>query len=108
MEYMTSKHLLPALIPISMGIPVPGFGFGLGFSVMMEAVLLGMMGSVGLHDWGGWANTHIWVDPQEQMIGILMMQYIPSGTFPVTNDFCTAVYQALTATNFSRIILPKS
>jgi CubicO group peptidase (beta-lactamase class C family) len=97
-EYMASNHLPPALLPISMGKPMPGFGFGLGFSVMMDVALSGMMGSVGLHGWGGWANTHFWVDPKEQMIGILMMQYIPRGSDQVDdfrNDFRTAVYQAL-------------
>jgi CubicO group peptidase (beta-lactamase class C family) len=96
MELMTTNHLPPALIPIAMGEEqMPGFGFGLGFSVMMDVAQSGMMGSVGLHGWGGWANTHFWVDPQEQLIGILMLQYVPSGTYPVTNDFRTLVYQAL-------------
>ncbi len=96
MEYMTSNHLTPSLLPISMGEPWPGFGFGLGFSVMLDPPLAGMMGSAGLHGWGGWANTHFWVDAREKLIGILMLQYIPSGTHPVTNDFRTAVYQAIT------------
>lgn len=95
MELMTANHLPPALLPISMGNPWPGFGFGLGFSVILDIPLSGMMGSVGLHGWGGWANTHFWIESREQLIGILMMQYIPSGTYPVTNDFRTAVYQAL-------------
>lgn len=94
-EYMTANHLPPSLLPISMEGPWPGFGFGLGFSVMLDVALSGMMGSVGVHGWGGWANTHFWVDPKEQLIGILMLQYIPSGTHPVTNDFRTAAYQAL-------------
>ncbi|NJD59683.1 MAG: beta-lactamase family protein, partial [Anaerolineae bacterium] len=95
-EYMTCNHLHAALLPIVMGItPMPGMGFGLGYSVMMDVAQSGMMGSVGLHGWGGWANTHFWVDPREQLVGILMMQYIPSGTYQVTNDFRTAVYQAM-------------
>ena len=95
MELMTCNHLPEELLPISMGYPWVGFGFGLGFSVMMNVPLSGMMGSPGLHGWGGWANTHFWVDAIERLIGILMLQYIPSGTYPVTNDFRTAVYQAV-------------
>jgi CubicO group peptidase (beta-lactamase class C family) len=96
MELMTANHLPPALMPMAMGEEeMPGFGFGLGFSVMMDVARSGLMGSVGLHGWGGWANTHFWVDPQEQLIGILMLQYLPSGTHPVTSDFRTLVYQAL-------------
>jgi len=94
-DYMTANHLPSALLPITMDSPWPGFGFGLGFSVMLDPPLAGMMGSPGLHGWGGWANTHFWVDQVEQIIGILMLQYIPSGTYPVTNDFRTAVYQSL-------------
>jgi CubicO group peptidase (beta-lactamase class C family) len=96
MELMTTNHLPPALMPIAMGEEeMPGLGFGLGFSVMMDVAQSGMMGSVGLHGWGGWANTHFWVDPQEQIIGILMLQYVTSGTYPVRSDFRTLVYQAL-------------
>ena len=96
-ELMTTNHLPPALLPMAMGEEgMSGFGFGLGFSVVMDVAQSGMMGSVGLHGWGGWANTHFWVDSQEQLIGILMLQYIPSGTYPVTTDFRTLVYQALT------------
>jgi CubicO group peptidase (beta-lactamase class C family) len=95
-ELMTTNHLPPALLPIKMGAEqMPGFGFGLGFSVMMDVAQSGMMGSVGLHGWGGWASTHFWVDPREQLIGILMLQYIPGGTYPITSEFRTLVYQAL-------------
>ncbi len=95
-ELMTANHLPPALLPMAMGEEqMPGLGFGLGFSVMMDVAQSGWMGSVGLHGWGGWASTHFWVDPEEQLIGILMLQYIPSGTYPIRTDFRTLVYQAL-------------
>jgi CubicO group peptidase (beta-lactamase class C family) len=96
MDLMTTNHLPLALMPMTMGEEqMPGFGFGLGFSVMMDVAQSGMMGSIGLHGWGGWASTHFWVDPQEQLIGILMLQYIPSSIYPIRTDFRTLVYQAL-------------
>ncbi len=94
-ELMTTNHLPPALLPTMAEQEMSGFGFGLGFSVMMDVAQSGMMGSIGLHGWGGWASTHFWVDPRERLIGILMLQYIPSGTYPVRTDFRTLVYQAL-------------
>lgn len=94
-EYMTQNHLPDALLPIEMGEPWPGLGFGLGFSVIMDPAQVGVVNSVGSHGWGGWASTNFWIDPQEQLIGILMTQLIPSGTYPVSDDFRTAVYQAL-------------
>lgn len=93
---MTTNHLPPTLLPIAMGEEqMPGFGFGLGFSVLIDAAQAGIMASVGTHGWGGWASTKSWIDPQEQLIGILMLQYIPSDTYPIREDFRTLVYQAL-------------
>jgi CubicO group peptidase (beta-lactamase class C family) len=95
MELMTTNHIPPALLPLEMVDPWPGFGFGLGFRVLLDVPQAGVMGSVGSHGWAGWASTYFWVDPQEQLIGILLLQYIPSGTYPISEDFRTAVYQAL-------------
>ena len=95
-DLMRANHLPPNVFPIAMGAePMPGFGFGLGFSVMMDVALTGLIGSTGLYGWGGWAKTHFWVDPQDQIIGLLMTQYIYDGTHPAISDFRTLVYQAL-------------
>jgi CubicO group peptidase (beta-lactamase class C family) len=95
-ELMTTDHLPPGLLPIAMGEEqMPGFGFGLGFSVLIDAAQAGIVASVGTHGWGGWASTKFWIDPQEQLIGILMLQYISSRTHPIREDFRTLVYQAL-------------
>ena len=52
----------------------PGTGFGLGFSVRLAAGLDTLPGSVGLYSWGGIAGTTFWVDPQQDMFAILMIQ----------------------------------
>jgi CubicO group peptidase (beta-lactamase class C family) len=95
MELMTINHMPPTLLPLEMVEPWPGFGFGLGFRVLLDVPQAGLMGSVGSHGWAGWASTYFWVDPKEQLIGILLLQYIPSGTYPISEDFRTTVYQAL-------------
>jgi CubicO group peptidase (beta-lactamase class C family) len=94
---MTCNHLTAALLPISFegAEPMLGMGFGLGFGVMLDAAQSGVMGSVGDHSWGGYAETFFWIDPQEDMIAILMSQYQPSQTYPIRKEFRTAVYQAL-------------
>lgn len=94
-ELMTTNHLPPALLPMVLSEPMPGLGFGLGFSVLMDLAQAGIIGSVGSHGWGGWATTRFWVDPQEQLVGIFLTQYIPSDTYLVADDFRTLVYQAL-------------
>lgn len=95
-EFMTTNHLPSKLLPFEIdGEAWLGIGFGLCFSVMLDNALNGTMISKGSHGWGGWASTNFWVDPVEEIIGIMMLQYLPSGTYPITNDFRTAVYQAL-------------
>ncbi|MEM7111737.1 MAG: serine hydrolase domain-containing protein [Chloroflexota bacterium] len=94
-EFMTQNHLTDEMLPFVLGEPNLGKGFGLGFSVVMDPAQTAVVNSVGNHGWGGWASTNFWVDPQEQLIGIIMTQLIPSGNFYTNDDFRTAVYQAL-------------
>lgn len=94
-ELMQINHLPEHQLFIKMEDRGPGTGFGLGFSVLMDVAQANHKGSVGSFGWGGWASTHFWVDPIEEMIGIQLMQYIPSRTYPIREDFRNAVYQAL-------------
>lgn len=95
-ELMTSNHLTPNLLPIAFegSVPMLGTGFGLGFSVTLDVAQNAVMGSVGDHGWGGYAETFFWIDPQLSLIAILMAQYLPSQTYPIRKEFRTAVYQA--------------
>ena len=96
-ELMTCNHLPSNLLPISFEgtEPMLGMGFGLGFSVMLDVAQTGVMGSTGDIGWGGYAETFFWIDPSEELIAILMTQYLPSQTYPIRKEFRTAVYQAL-------------
>ena len=73
---MTTNHLgdLP------MGFGQAGVGFGLGFAVALDQGRIGEVGSPGEYNWGGAAGTSFWIDPQEQLIGIFMVQSIPHQT----------------------------
>ena len=46
---------------------------------------------------GGAATTQFWIDPVEEMLGIFMTQFMPSGYYPVAREFRVAAYQALVA-----------
>jgi CubicO group peptidase (beta-lactamase class C family) len=70
-------------------------GFGLGFSVVLDVAASQQQGSVGTYSWGGAANTKFIIDPEEQLITVLMLQYMPGFVLPVDVDFNNAVYQAL-------------
>lgn len=53
---------------------VQGYTFGLGFMVRQGAGLASVPGSEGDYAWAGLGGTFFWVDPKEQLIGILMTQ----------------------------------
>jgi CubicO group peptidase (beta-lactamase class C family) len=69
------------------------FGFGVGVHSPASKDRHGA--SDGTYSWGGIFNTHFWVDPQEQLIGVLMTQLFPNDHLSLRTDFQDAVYHAL-------------
>jgi CubicO group peptidase (beta-lactamase class C family) len=51
-----------------------GQSFGLGFAVRTEAGYNPLSGSVGNYFWPGAFGTYFWIDPQEKMFAVLMVQ----------------------------------
>ena len=95
LEYMTRNHIKAELLPLEIGLgKMPGQGFGLGFSVVMDAAQSGVLNSDGNYGWSGAAATNFWVDPQEQLVGIIMTQLMDNMHF-FQQDFRAQVYQAL-------------
>ena len=88
-ELMTSDQLgeLP-------GFDSPGVGFGLGFAVVTDADATGELGSDGTYSWGGAGGTRFWIDPEEQLIGIFMVQIVPHLT-RMGREFRLLTYQAI-------------
>jgi len=72
--WMTADHLGPAIARGADYIPGPGYGFGLGFAVRGADGMAAVHGSAGDYHWSGAGGTFFWIDPQEQLIGILMLQ----------------------------------
>lgn len=100
-EFMTTNHLPTGGDLTSMGrsrfteTSYDGIGFGLGFSVMLDPARAHVIGSPGEFAWGGAASTMFWVDPVEEMVGMLLTQLIPSATYPVRREMRVLTYQAL-------------
>jgi len=93
---MTINHLPDSLIPI--GWPsniMHGYGFGLGVRVRVDDAQAGLLGSVDEYAWGGYASTSFFIDPQEELIALLMPQFLPSGYYSIRGQFRVLVYQAL-------------
>jgi CubicO group peptidase (beta-lactamase class C family) len=95
-ELMTVNQLKPELLPYEVGgVYVPGYGYGLGFSVLMDVGQCGTLGSIGEYGWDGAASTNFWIDPQEGFIGISMAQYMPLGYHLIAPDLRVTAYQAI-------------
>jgi CubicO group peptidase (beta-lactamase class C family) len=73
-----------------------GYGFGLGFGVLTNPAKAGDALSIGSFTWGGANGTLFWIDPQEDLIGILMIQINPYSHFNIRPLFSVAVTQAIT------------
>jgi len=73
-----------------------GYGFGLGFSVLTNPAKAADALSIGTFSWGGANGTLFWIDPQEDLIGILMIQINPYSHFSIRPLFSVAVSQAIT------------
>jgi CubicO group peptidase (beta-lactamase class C family) len=75
---MTSDHLGGAMaLPMDPGLLLlgtKGYGFGLGFSVRLAEGVAGVPGTTGEFMWAGYGGTYFWVDPVEQVTGVLMTQ----------------------------------
>jgi CubicO group peptidase (beta-lactamase class C family) len=96
LDLMRSDHLgeLPAAKSGLNYLPGPGYGFGLGFAVRTSAGNAALPGSIGDYTWSGLAGTYFWIDPQEQLAAILLMQ-APEQRQHYRQLFRNMVYAAL-------------
>jgi CubicO group peptidase (beta-lactamase class C family) len=96
LRYMASDHL--AELPLARSglnyLPGAGYGFGLGFAVRITEGGAFMPGTVGDFTWSGLAGTYFWIDPQERMLAIFMMQ-APEQRTHYRQLFRNLVYAAL-------------
>lgn len=76
----------------------PGWGYGFGVGVLTHLASTRAIGSVGMYAWGGAACTHFFVDPKEDLIGLIFSQVFGWGMkqgFNFRKNFDRDVYQAL-------------
>lgn len=71
-----------------------GFGFGLGFGVVTDAIKNEVIGSDGEFNWGGAAGTVFWIDPVEEIVVVGMIQLMGS-PWTLRSDLKVATYQAV-------------
>lgn len=97
-ELMRTNRLPEDLVPIGFGpgVDIPGYGFGLGFSVLTDADVTPVPDTDGVFRWMGYASTYFWIDPEEELIGLVMTQLEPGALDPeFATEFQTLVYEAI-------------
>ena len=95
LELMHANFVPASLLPLEVGgLPLPGYGFGLGSRVLLDVAQSGAPGSAGEFGWSGAAKTQYWVDPKEQLVGLLMTQSMMSFDLPEL-DLRALAYQAI-------------
>jgi CubicO group peptidase (beta-lactamase class C family) len=90
-ELMTANHI--GDLPV--WLTGPGYGFGLGYSVVKDIGATGQPGSIGNYGWGGAFCTYFWVDPVEELIGVVMTQVRPYTHLNIRQEFQVLANQAI-------------
>lgn len=70
----------------------PGEGYGLSVRVLIDPLKSGSLLSAGTFGWSGAYGTHLFVDPQEELVGVMLIQTPIREMRP---EFETAVMQAI-------------
>jgi CubicO group peptidase (beta-lactamase class C family) len=98
-QFMTSDQLPPGVDNRMVAVEPyrEGYGFGLGVAVRRQDGVAATIGTAGDYFWNGAYGTGFWVDPKEELVGV-MMTTIP-GNFRERLDLRQAisalVYQAI-------------
>lgn len=95
LELMHMNRIPASMLPLEIGgLPLPGYGFGLGSRVLLDVAQSGAPGSAGEFGWSGAAKTHYWVDPREELVGVFMAQSMMNFDLPEL-DLRALAYQAI-------------
>lgn len=91
-----SNRLPEAQVPIKIAAltKYQGYGYGLGGRVLVKPHQSPFYGVEGECGWEGAATTYFWLDPKNDIFGIVMTQYIGQ-KLPLGEDIKNAFYQSL-------------
>lgn len=73
----------------------PGMGFGLGYGVVVDRGAAATPLSEGSAYWGGAYCTISWLDPEQELVAVLMTQVRPYAHINIRQDFQVLTYQAI-------------
>ena len=73
----------------------PGTGFGLGYGVIVDRGKSSSPLSEGSAYWGGAYCTISWIDPEKDLVGLMMTQVRPYTHINIRRDFQVMTYQSI-------------
>jgi CubicO group peptidase (beta-lactamase class C family) len=95
---MASNHI--GTLPIMTGgVPMAGYRFGLGVRVLENPAEAATLASRGTFGWAGAFGTNSFIDPQERMVGLLLVQRQPD----LTDQTLRALWPRLQSTMYQAI-----
>jgi len=100
LRLMLTNHLPPTLAPFPDKYPneiwnLRGYGYGLGFTVLMDLPKTGSLGSENQSYLAGGYNVFAWIDPREELVSMVWTQFEPFCHYPLHKDFQILTYQSL-------------
>jgi CubicO group peptidase (beta-lactamase class C family) len=99
LRYMASNHLAGGkdMAALTMGgyseTSRWGQGFGLGFSVLLDPVVAGTIGTAGEYGWSGAAGTTFFISPGEDLFAVFMTQL--RNVQPLRRELRTTIYGSI-------------
>jgi CubicO group peptidase (beta-lactamase class C family) len=93
-ELMTCNHI-EGLYTATRQRAWDGDKFGLGFAIRTERGEFDEVESLGCYGWGGLFSNHFWVDPGEDMFGIMLAQHFPFNYMPLRRETRILINQAI-------------
>ena len=92
---MRANRLPLSAVPLSIsGQAFPGYGWNLLGRVMTDVGQAVVPTTLGEFGWSGAAQSYFWVDPQRQITGVIMTQFMGSN-HPLHEDMLNAAYTTL-------------
>jgi CubicO group peptidase (beta-lactamase class C family) len=92
-EFMLTDHIVD-MAGTPAAISGPGYRFGLGFAVRTQLGNAVTPGSLGDANWSGIGGTAFTIDPNEQIVGVVMVQ-APSHRIVARNMFKNLLYSTI-------------
>ncbi len=97
-SYLASNHMTPEVRAVGEHDLYAGQSMALGYGVVTNPAIMPAISSKGELSWAGLAGTKFWIDPQEELIGIGLVQLYRS-PWPLRFDLKVGAYQAIVDPN---------